>query len=86
MIQLSGKGRGYHYNFNKVAEQIPRYGPGQVIYPRLGQGSKNKYYLFFANFLIFYLIHMWGTYLQPLISILIWIASMYQYDTRPTKK
>ena len=39
MIQLTGKGRGYHYNFNKVAEQIPRYGPGQVIYPRLGQGS-----------------------------------------------
>ena len=25
--------------FNKVAEQIPRYGPGQLIYPRLGQGS-----------------------------------------------
>jgi hypothetical protein len=39
MIQLSGKGRGYHYNLNKVAEHIPRYGPGQLIYPRLGQGS-----------------------------------------------
>ena len=38
-IQLSGKGRGYHYNFNKVAEQIPRYGSGQLICPRLGQGS-----------------------------------------------
>jgi len=27
------------YNINKVAEQMPRYGPGQLIYPRLGQGS-----------------------------------------------
>ena len=39
MIPLTGKGRGYHYNLNKVAEQIHRYGPGQVIYPRLGQGT-----------------------------------------------
>ena len=32
-------GEQANYNINKVAEQIPRYGPGQLIYPRLGQGS-----------------------------------------------
>jgi putative restriction endonuclease len=38
-VHLLHIGEQANYNINKVAEQIPRYGPGQVIYPRLGQGS-----------------------------------------------
>ena len=38
-VHLLHIGEQANYNINKVAEQIPRYGPGQLIYPRLGQGS-----------------------------------------------
>jgi putative restriction endonuclease len=38
-VHLLHIGEQANYNINKVAEQIPRYGLGQVIYPRLGQGS-----------------------------------------------
>jgi putative restriction endonuclease len=38
-IQYLQLGEQANYNINKVAEIRPRYGPGQIIYPRLGQGS-----------------------------------------------
>jgi putative restriction endonuclease len=38
-VHLLHIGEQANYNINKVAEQTPRYGQGQLIYPRLGQGS-----------------------------------------------